>query len=240
MAMHTALDLITASLKRLGVISGIETPAADLAADGLDRLNSLIDTWISESLFIYASLVVDTPLVSGQATYTIGLPGGDIATPRPLWINSATLVLAGSPSFEYPLVTVSDDRWQAEQTKALTSAQPTHLYYNPTYPLGTITVWPGPTGASQTLRLYLPQQLSSWPTLTTAVDLPPGYYRALRDNLAIELAPELDKTPEGPLVQAAVEAQAAVKRINYRPHLMRVDETLPGFCGGGYDWRVDR
>jgi hypothetical protein len=215
MPTHTALDLITASLKRLGVLSGIETPAADLAADGLDRLNSLIESWATESLNIYASLVVDTPLSVGKASYSIGVPGGE------------------------PML---EQGWARTQTKLLPSSQPTHYYYNATYPLGTITLWPVLNAAgAMSLRLYLPQLLTAWATLTTPVDLPIGYYRALRDNLAVELAPELDRPMDGNLFQIAVDAKAAIKRVNTRPRLLSIDAGLRG-CGtprGAYNWMTD-
>src|SRR3954470_13605146 len=118
MAAPTALDVITAALKRLGVISGIETPSADLARDGLDRLNGLLESWLTESLVVYARSRVVQPMTVGKASYTIGIPGGDILQPRPAWLYGAGIEWAGAtPPDEWPLVPLSEDEWRAVTIK---------------------------------------------------------------------------------------------------------------------------
>src|SRR5262245_46415749 len=137
---RTALDLITASLRRLNVISGIETPTADLAKDSLERLNDLLSTWGTEHLTIYAIESQQVPIISGHNPYLLG-PGGDLAT-RPEWIEGVTVLHSGTPNWELPLTRWSDEVWEVERQKTQTSTDATHYYYRPLWPQGELYPWP--------------------------------------------------------------------------------------------------
>ena len=224
MATLTALDLITQSLKRLGVISGIETPSADLAQDGLARLNDLIETWSTENLSLWAQGVLGGEIPSafppGQFTYTIG-PGGTVDVPtRPAWIDVIGWVHRNTtPWTETRLTQYSRQQWELEPAKLLTGLQSTHFTYLTTWPLGYLHMWPIPT-ATFYLWIYVPQPWSGPATLATTFSLPPGYSRALRDWLAIELAPEVGRPVDGTLVQTATDAKAQIQRVNFRPRVL--------------------
>jgi hypothetical protein len=243
---RTALDLITASLKRLGVLSGIETPSADLAEDGLERLNDLIETWSTESLTLWTEITIGgvplpTVLPPGRAGYTVG-PGGEINTPqRPSVIASVSWLLTGStPAItEYKLEPMLRQEWENEQVKLLATTQATKYYYQPDWPLGLLYFWPRPS-VSFSVWVYVPVPFTGFPTLTSPVDLPPGYYRALRDNLALELAPELGRPVENSLLVSAYDALAQLKRTNFAPHALTLPQALWGLDHGRpYDWRTD-
>jgi hypothetical protein len=48
--MATARDLITMSLRTIGVLHSGETPSAEEATDGLDTLNQLMNSWLYEGI----------------------------------------------------------------------------------------------------------------------------------------------------------------------------------------------
>jgi hypothetical protein len=133
----------------------------------------------------------------------------------------------------------SDD-WRLQPFKGQTATMPTYYHYEPAWPAGQLYVWPIVTAGSATaLILYIWTPITSLPTFTTVVDLPSGYYRALRDNLAIELAPELGVEVMGTLALSAGEAVAQLKRVNYRPRVLHMPAGMPNTCPGAYDWRTD-
>jgi hypothetical protein len=245
---RTALDLISASLKRLNVISGIETPSADLAKDALERLNDLLATWTTESLTLYAvqTIGVETLLSmlppGGARWYTLGPAPSDIVVEsRPPWIESISfLVESAVPLIESQLTPFSQQAWEAESVKLLSASQPTHYYYSPQWPQGRLFLWPQVTISQFHLWIYVPVPLTQVPLLTTPIDLPQGYFRALRDNLAIELAPELGRAVEPSLQYAAADALAQLKRVNFRPRTLQMPPDLAsGSCGGAaFDWRT--
>lgn len=243
---ETALDLITKALKRIGVISGIETPSADLAKDSLDRLNGLIETWTTESLTVYVQSAAIMTLKPNQQVYRIGPatvppalePDLIMASSRPPWLLGVSAVMPGTSQYERPLRPISDEEWLEHGQRWLTSSDPSAYHYAASWPQGSLFLSPIYSGgATTTVQVFFPLPLTVPATLTTVLDLPQGYSRALRDWLAIELAPEMGRPVDGGLVQAATDAKAQLQRTNFRPRLLHTPFDI---CGGGvYDWRID-
>lgn len=244
MATLTVNDLITASLKRINVIGGTDSIEPDLAADALQRLNSLIETWELEQLFVPYTLRTTWTLTSTKGIlgnpYTVGT-GGDINILRPPQPNGLDVRYQDttvSPTIEYRLTPLTDDAWNLIPQKGLTSPLPTSWYYQPTYAgnLGSLYLWMVPTNSGLQGVMYSPSTIAQFVATTDTIVLPPGYYRALRDNLAVELFVETDYQAQidPVLMQAAAESKAAIKRVNYRPMDMGVDPALTSRHGFRY------
>ena len=215
--MATVNDIITGSLRRLGVLAEGEVPSFDQANDALIALNDLVDQWKAEKLQVYTETRTIATLTASQASFTVGT-GGNINIDRPVFIRHVNFVdTSQDPDYEYqlpPLLT--EDAYARIGMKAQTSTIPQVAYYNPTFPLGTLIPWPIPTSATLQWAMYHSAAIAEFAALTTTVSLPPGYKRMLRSNLAIEIAPDYGKEPDGALVKAAVESMATVKRANRR------------------------
>ena len=221
----TTRDLIAAALKRLGVLDANETPAPADQADCLSRLNDLIDGWATERLTIYSTTRTTWPLVAGQGTYTIG-PNGDCNIARPVFVSDLNFIdTSQTPDLEMPLASLTTDAWSSIGQKDLTSIYPTNYYYNPTYPLASITFWMIPTSSSLQGVIYVPTAVTEL-GLNDTIALPPGYRRFLRDSLAVEMAPEFDVQPADALLMSAMEAKANIKRANIQMLDLSVDPAV--------------
>lgn len=210
--MATAQTLIDRALRLCGALASGESPSAQETADSLIALNSMVDSWQTDRLAIYAVQDVTKTLTVSDGSYTIG-SSGDINTTRPVKIVSAYITENGS---DYPLEIIDQRAYDGLTAKTVTSSLPEYLYYAPAYPIGTIKLWPVPSAANVlTLQVWTPVQ--SFATAGTSVSLPPGYERALTTNLAIELAPEFGKAISQEVAKAAQESKAAIKRMNIRP-----------------------
>ena len=237
----TARDLITASLKELGVLAGTETPTADQASDAMDRLNLLVESFTIDRLTITEIKVSTHALVPYVQTYTIG-PGGDWSVPRPVWIERWSLVdQSVDPEQETQYGhALTPDEWAAIGIKTLQSTQPTELYFDYAYDAsgrGNITVWPVPTQTALAIRLYIPTPISGNLNLNTDLFLPPGYTRMLITNLAVELAPQFGVEPNPLTMKAAMESTALVKNANVRHLPLPLDPALA--ARPSYNWRSD-
>jgi hypothetical protein len=218
----TARDLITAALRRLGVVAAGETPSADDVSDSLERLNDLIDAWGTERLSIYQTVRSTWTLTADVASYTIG-PSGDCDIVRPVWVEDVRFQdTSQSPTLEMPLSALTTDAWAAVPQKELTSTYPTSYYWSPTYPQATITFWMIPTSSTLEGVIYAPTAVTEL-ELTDTISLPPGYRRALRDNLAVELAAEFTVQPAPTLLQSAQLSKADLKRANIELRDLAVD-----------------
>ena len=226
----TGRDLVTASLRLIGAIAPGESITGAEASDGLASLNRLIDSWSNESLILYADTIEDFNLVAGTDSYTIG-PSGDFNTVRPLAYNFAKLKMTNTtPNTEYPLRIATLEEWTLIRQKGLSSNIPNTVFFDVSYPLDTIRLYPVPSTVNK-ITLYTSKQLSSISSLDASISLPPGFERALVFNFALEIAPEYGKQPSELILKSATESKASIKRTNHKELHLRVDDAL---LGGGY------
>lgn len=231
MSVTTARDLIEKSLKEILVLGIQDTITADELNDGLDALNLMLDTWWSERLACFALRRETFALVQGQQTYTIG-PGGNFNTTWPMRIAYAT---ASLQNVDYPLEIVDAGVWESIPYK-LSQGIPMCLFYDRQWPLGNINLFPIPPQSGLSLRIDSYERLQSFATLTTNIDLPPGYARAIITNLAVEQCSQYNKKPADDLVKRAAESKAWVKRLNRTDAVSAFDPMILGNRAGYNVW----
>lgn len=242
--MPTARAIIRGAHRLIGTIASGENLAAADAQDGLDALNAYLDSASNERLTAYVIERLDVPLLAGKSTYTWGVPGGDIAHPRPFRLDGALLRLLEAPyPTEYPLAVVEQVDYETVAQKTLPSLYPSLVWYEPTYPLGQLHVWTVPAQAL-TLGLLPWVPLPRFSTLDTAMILPPGYERWLRAGLAVELSMEYGVEPSQTLIAVLAESKSALKRVNTIVPTLGLDAALSSrqagtwdATTGGYLWR---
>lgn len=233
----SALELIKSALRLVNAIAIGETPTGQEASDALRVLNNLLETWSIESLTVLTREDQTFDFVPGQASYTIG-PGGDWDGVRPVQIGSAYTRYQGT---DFPILEVTDDWYNLVATKNQQSQIPCWFKYDADYPLGTITLWPVPNVAS-TVTITANKQFASIPSTATLLVLAPGYERALRYALAVDLAPEFQVLVPQIVADIARGSKAAIKRANSKPMVSRADPALMDgncyslgqFLGGNY------
>jgi hypothetical protein len=205
----TAQDLIDSALRLIGELATQQSPTATESGDALETLNHILETWSAEGLPIpYAT--TETFTLTGAAEYTIGT-GGTWPTTRPLSILAANVISSNQVTREVDLVDAH--QWGGLRDKTRTGTFAEKLYYSAGYPTGTVKLWPRPT--TGTLELYSFKALEAFPTLGTTIDMPPGYEKALRFALAVDLAPEHGRVPiPASLSEQAIRAKAALTNLN--------------------------
>lgn len=229
----TAGDLVRGALRLIGCIASGEAVEASEASEGLEALNEMLSSWRGESLFAYQRLEETFTLTPGVANYTIG-PSGTFNTTRPDDVLSA---FVRDGDLDYPLGRY-DTRDEYDQIGLKTiQGIPESFFYDSAVPLGTLLLYYVPDKAYG-IKISSYKQLQSFSGLTTAIVLPPGYNRAIRFNLALELAPEYERTPSPWVVKTAQEAKASVKSQNLRIGCLST-ERLPFFGDGLGHARAD-
>ncbi|HEX6038915.1 hypothetical protein [Longimicrobium sp.] len=215
--MATLSELAEGALRRLGVLAAGEVMSAEDSAIALAAVNSLLDQWAGERLVIYSPSVRTTWTISANyGEYSVG-SGSDINVARPVYINDVRLIqTTPNPDLETSLVRLTDQGYADIAEKAATATLPTSWYYNPTYPTGTLKLWPVPTSSALQGALYAPGAVAEFSAMSESVSLPPGYRRMIETNLAVELGPMFTRQIPGELAMAARESKDTVKRANYR------------------------
>lgn len=226
--MPTALDLCTTSAKKLGAIQAGETLTAANATDCLAALNSMLDSFSLDRLFVYQVVQNSYAWAADTASRTIGT-GGNFSATRPTKIEEGTF-FRDSSNQDFP-VAITEDRAVYDRicVKSTGSTYPELLFYSSGYPLGILYAYPRP---SEALTLYLNswQTLQSFSALTTDLSLPPGWQHMIEHNLAVELEPVFNLPCPDSVKRIAIESRTRIKRINAPSMLANLD---PGLIGSG-------
>lgn len=145
-----------------------------------------------------------------QISYTIP---GDFKMPRPLRVQDSFTRIS---SLDYPIESITQDRYTSIGFKSISAPWPIVMWYNPTYPLGTLFFYQNPSTAGE-LHFFSDHILSTLAELTTDVILPQGYGRWLKRALGRELAPEYGAIWTPHMERLWKEAQDNVKALNAIP-----------------------
>ncbi len=206
--------------------------------DALFILNAMLDSWSIDELNAFCSLTQEFTFGAAQDSYSIG-PGGDFDTLRPVTIlDPAVYIVLTNPvqPLHIPLTVFNTQQFEEIALPLTASTIPQRLYYNPTYPLGTLKLWPVVVNTSDKLLLSTWQPIAGGITDQDAIfAVPPGYLDAVRYHLAIRLAMEWDKPLKEGVVKLADEALAKVQRLNAPTPQMDVNAgVMPARTGWGY------
>lgn len=245
-------DLIVRSLRLIGVLATGEVPSADEANEALETCQDMLDSWQAEGFQIFSvqRVVKDVnnnplTLTPGKQVYTVGA-GGDLNIPRPARIERVGIITLTNPAqpLELPIDNLTLDQWQAIPVKNIQSTIPQKVWNDNNFPLMNLSYWCVPSVAVQT-ALYVWQLLATFPDLdVTDVEFPPAYARALRYNLALELAPEYggaaDPAAVAMVAKVAEESKTLIKGFNLRVPVLGCDPALVVTPGrGNYNWLTD-
>jgi hypothetical protein len=228
----TALDIISRSMRLIGVLGEDEEPSGAMSDDALDALNQLIDAYQLQSLLALVQERYVFDLVADQNSYTIGpsalTPDFSTGTqPRPSSLAAAGLLLNDAdPAVEVPLSLMTEQSYQQLGIKDYENPQPISVFYEPTMPTGTVIVWPTPTTSTNDLVLYVPLVTAQFADLSTSYTLAPGYARMFAYNLAVELATEYGKEVPPRVAVTAADSLRDVKIANYAMTDLGVDPGL--------------
>ena len=206
----TVGELLKSSLRLIGAIATGETPSNDEMKDALSALNTMLDGWSAHRLTVYATTQESLTLTAADYEYTIG-SSGNLNTTKPVKVLSA--FTRDSSGQDYPVEVYTDrERYNALIDKDA-SGRPEELFYVPSHPLGYLYLYPAPDTA-YTLYIESLKPLSALSGYTTEISLPTGYERALKYNLAIELAPEFGVSVPAEVAAVAMESYRAIANVN--------------------------
>lgn len=187
-------------------------------------MNRMLSTFSAEQVMIPYRTRESIALSAGAYAYTIGT-SGTLNTVRPISIDVAKLK---SGTTEYDLEPVSLDRFSVEQDLS-SSGRPDRIYYEPTFPLGTI-YFNRTVDQAYTLILNSYKPMSQFTSLVLDTDFAPEYEEMLVTNLAVRAAPHFRKSASQDTKAMAMKTYSVVKNNNLasRVPTLGVDPALVG------------
>lgn len=220
----TAGDQINAALRLLGVLAEGETTSAAASQDALGALNQMIDSWSIERLAVYSTQDQVFTWPAGEITRTLG-PTGNFVGNRPVLIDDATYYRDASTNVSFGIKLINQQQYDGIAVKTVTSTYPQVMFVNMTYPDITMTVYPKPTRPLEWHFISV-QELTQPATLATQLAFPPGYLRAFKYNLAMEIAPEFGVEPSPQVTRIAMTSKRNLKRVNNPDDIMSLPYSL--------------
>lgn len=222
----TALDILNASARLIGVLAEGEALSSAQANNGLTSMNNMLDSWSNEQMLIPARVQETFPLVNGQGSYQMGSGAPDFNTGRPQKIeNIAWQQPTGSYPFNLGIDIITQDEWARIVVPTVPSNIPTKMWPQYGNPYVTLNFWPVPN-VVQNVVIWSWKAISELASLTTTFSMQPGYQKAIIYNVALEISPEYGRTPNELVIAQAVESKAVLKRMNNQQQELNCDASL--------------
>jgi hypothetical protein len=241
--MATVRELLGGAHRLLGLVnSGNVLPEA-VYQDNLVAMNQMIESWDTERLSVFCTQDQTYMWPPGARIQTLG-PTGDFlyllgtqsevpiitqgddylaledgnppVAQRPILLDDSTFFRDPSTNVAYGIKFINQLQYNNIAVKTVTSTYPQVMFVNNTFPNITLSVYPVPSRLLE-FHFISVQRLANPTTLETNLEFPPGYLRAFRYNLALELAPEFGVAPPPDVRRIAMYSKRDLKRIN-NPH----------------------
>lgn len=221
--MATTKQLIESALRSIGVLaSGEEATPAEMQ-DALLYAKQMLDSWTNETLLVPALIHEQFDLTEKNG-FTIG-SGGDFDTVRPTIIYQ--LHITDGSGTRNQVEVVGLNTWSDIQNRNFVQTYPKYAHYTSSYPLGVLHLSAAATEGTK-LEMVSAKPIQDLPVLTADVQYPPGYDRAIRLGLALELAPEYGVKVDQVIAIQYAQARKVLKRTNSATRNMdlKVDPAL--------------
>ena len=222
--MTTANDQINGALRLLGVLAEGETPSAATSQDALAAMNQMIDSWSTERLAVFATQDQVFSWPPGAIQRTLG-PTGTFVGQRPIQIDDSTYFRDPASGISYGIKLINQQQYNGIAVKTVTSTYPQVMWVNMEYPDITMTVYPVPTKVLE-FHIVSVTPLTAPVNLATVLAFPPGYLRAFKYCLAMEIAPEFGVEPSPQVTRIAMTSKRNLKRINNPDDIMSMPYSI--------------
>jgi hypothetical protein len=247
--MATTRELLSGAHRLLGLVnSGNVLPEA-VYQDNLVALNQMVDSWSTERLAVFCTQDQTYYWEAGERIRTLGPTGDfvyilanqsdtpivtqgddyigvdDATTQRPILLEDSTYFRDPTTNVSYGIKFINQLQYNNIAVKTVQSTYPQVMFVNNTFPNITLSVYPVPNRMLE-FHFISVQPLANPTTLETNLEFPPGYLRAFRYNLALELAPEFNVEPSAEVRRIAMYSKRNLKRINNPDDLMAMPYSL--------------
>ena len=224
--MTTAGDLINGALRLIGQLAEGETPSAETSNDALVALNQMLDSWSTERLSVFSTQDQVFTWPAGQRFQTLG-PTGDFIGNRPVQLDDSTFFRDAGTNVSFGIKIINQQQYDGIAVKTVTSTYPQVIWLNMDIPNIQMYLYPVPTRDLEWHFISV-DELVQPATLATALLVPPGYLRAFRFNLAVEIATEFGIDPPANVARIAMSSKRTLKRINNPEDIMSLPYSIVG------------
>ena len=220
----TSGDQINGALRLIGMLAEGEIPSLNTSLDALLAMNQMIDSWSIERLSIYSTQDQIFTWPANTVTRTLG-PTGDFIGNRPVILDDSTYYRDPGTNVSFGIKIINQQQYNGIAVKTVTSTYPQVMWVNMENPNISMNIYPKPTRDLE-WHFVSVQELLQSADLNTLLVFPPGYLRAFRYNLAMEIAAEFGVEPSPQVKRIAMTSKRNIKRINVSDDVMSIPYSL--------------
>lgn len=181
-------QVITAAMRKLGVLPSGGTPSMAQISDGVVALNAVLKAFHADGMPLWVITSYPFTTVAGTNSYTIGV-SQTLNTVAPLRVFQALRTTLGNAPVPMDIYTRYDFNIQP-QLSTITGT-PTSLYYQPLeLEQGIIKLWPYPSDSTTIITIHYQRPFQDMDSSTDNLDFPNYWTQAIICTLAWTLAPE--------------------------------------------------
>jgi len=188
----TRNEIISASLRLLGVLEEGAVASATAIDNASMVLNLLIKDWMTDGIKLWTVNEIILPLVNNKDSYSLGEDvTNDLVTPRPLRVIQAFLRNNSvSPAVDLPMTIISEQEYNILGSKK-SQGNVNTVMYKPYVNNGILKVFLTPNSQVATdyeLHLNVQRPIEDITSSNQTFDFPQEWYQCLRWGLASELS----------------------------------------------------
>lgn len=199
-------EIVTAALRKIGVVAIDEAPGAEAFALATAQLNRMMKSWQSRGYFRWTYASVSVPLTTA-AQYDVNLGDPVEFGDKPLRIINMRLKRGGN---EIPMRRMTRDEYDYIPDKT-SKGIPTQYYVDRQREQMLVYVWPVLAATNgETLEITYEREITDVETDQRHIDLPYEWYDAAVYGLAARLADDFMVSAPNVVARAQVEFSNAM------------------------------
>lgn len=183
--------IISAALRKLGVIADGAVATTTQISNGAEALNNVVFSLYAQGMPIWQMKEATWPLVAGTNTYIWSLTG-TWNTEAPLKVVQGWITDTTDFGSDIPLNMYTANNYNLLSNK-LDPGKPIHFWYEPGINTGQMKVWPTPdatTATNCTVTFRYQANFEQFNSATDTPDFPQVWYEPIIYTLAHRLSPE--------------------------------------------------
>jgi hypothetical protein len=176
-------DIISAALRKIGVLAEGQVATSEQVTNAAQALNSLVALFETKGMPLWKRVEQTIAPILGQQAYTVA---NAVKVPQVVlrYINNST---------QYELIAKSEYDFNQLPRGTVNAGIAVHYYFQPGIENGTLNIWPVPDAgmvANNSLMVVKQKEFDGFFAAGETPDFPPYYTDALIYTLASRLAPE--------------------------------------------------
>src|SRR5580704_9859099 len=169
---NSAYSILCDGLREAGKSQRGSEPDSELLADGMRRLNDIINVAQTQGIKLWLQFDLAVPLVAGQGVYSLG-PGGSVNMTKPLRVLDSCYYL-DSNNLRRPLSPLLSRDDYARLSNPTQQGPVNQLFPDKQQSQLVVTFWlvPDAQAATGTAHLLIQQQVTNFVNLTDDMNFP--------------------------------------------------------------------